>query len=333
MSVEHAYPSPTEIAQMPAYERIVHYQLVDHPGMRGRIPDREAAWMLSFLGMAFIEEQRHEEALAAARRALALARACAPDDGTLLATVLLNLGVARFSGGDLAGAVDCYRECWTHARRADDTETLIKAGTNALSNLRSSVAVGDAELALLRELVPLLDAHHRRSEAALAVKLIGETLLAHGALADAIGALDEALARLKGMRRAQDVRRSIVDDLLDADAQLPDPALGPPLGPGARGEVSALVIDGAECLTRGLPERAERCLRRALSLLTRRRRSPERVLAAYLFLMLGDPSGAAQDLERISPGLGRWVHAAAHARDVSNLIRVATALTKKRDQR
>ncbi|GAA0424013.1 hypothetical protein Acor_44780 [Acrocarpospora corrugata] len=162
-----------EVAAMPAYARIAHYQLVEHPAIRrGALGDevdaRTLSHVLALLCMAYADEERYEEAIAAGERALRIA----PQDDALRGPVLLNLGVAHSRSGDLVAGLACHRRSWAHARRAGDLGTLLKAGGNSLLALESGHPLGEPELAFLTECLPVFEELERRPEMARAALLL-----------------------------------------------------------------------------------------------------------------------------------------------------------------
>ncbi|QDQ14932.1 CpXC domain-containing protein [Streptomyces spectabilis] len=125
------------LERLPAYARIAQLQLVELPRFRDATTAGALGHLLGCLCLAHAEEERYEEAVDAGRRALRIATEQAADDPALLGHVWLNLGVTHSRAGDLAQGLAAYLESWTHCRRADARETLVKAGGNALLSLES----------------------------------------------------------------------------------------------------------------------------------------------------------------------------------------------------
>ncbi|OIJ63617.1 tetratricopeptide repeat protein [Streptomyces mangrovisoli] len=353
-------PSDTswaDVEQMPAYERVAHFVLVDHPAVRQDLSDGEVAGTLGLLCHAYAEEERYDEAVTAGLRALRLARERAADDSGLLAHVLLNLGVAHSRNGDLEKGLAAYLEGWTHARRGGDEQTLMKAGTNALLALESGRPVGDAEFAFLKDCDAVFEAADRLSEAARASRLFGEALLVRGHVADAIAVLDRVLVTTESLGSARTLRAETTRLLEEADRRIAEadrrrhPAAttgrrvppgdgaadSPRLGPGVLREVRALVDDGVESTLRRIVPRTRTCFSRAVTLLERRRTTRERLLAAFLLLVGArlahheedEPtaiellSQAEKELDLLKPSSANWVKARAHDLDLGELSALA----------
>ncbi|MGW7528862.1 hypothetical protein [Streptomyces sp. NPDC054783] len=337
MMTEPPDPTPGDLAQRPAYERVAHFALVDSPAVRRRLSDGEVASVLGSLCLAYAQEERYDEAVVAGLRALRIAVDKAADDSALRGHVLLNLGVAHSRGGDLDKGLAAYLEGWTHARRCGDEETLFKAGANALLALESGRPTRDAEFAFLEECRAVFEAADRQPETARASRLLGEALLARGHVADAIAVLDRVLVLTESLRGARKMRRETTRLLEEADRRISDRPGSPPLGPGALQEVRALVDDGVESALRGIVPRTRKCFSRALNLLERRCRTRERVLAAFLLLVVArlawheddEPTAtellnrAAKELELIKPALGTWVKTRAYDLDLGELSALA----------
>ncbi|MGW0410159.1 hypothetical protein ACWDZX_02395 [Streptomyces collinus] len=332
-------PDTTEadFLRMPAYERVARFALVDMPAVRRMLSDRDVASVLGSLCLAYAQEERYDEALAAGLRAQRIARGRAADDPALLGHVLLNLGVAHSQAGDLEKGLAAYLESWPHARRGGDEGTLFKAGANALLALEAGQPTGEAEFSFLQECRAVFEAADRQPETARASRLLGEALLERGQVADAIAVLDRVLVLTESLGGARSMRRETTRLLLKADRRIGDPADTPPLGPGVLYEVRALVDDGVQSALRGLVPRTRTCFSRALALLERRARPRERLLAAFLLLVGGrlafheddEPAAfalmtrAGQEVELIKPSLAEWVKSCAYDLDLGELSRLA----------
>ncbi|WP_030679199.1 tetratricopeptide repeat protein [Streptomyces sp. NRRL B-1347] len=330
-----------DLERMPAYARIAYLQLVELPGLRDTTSPETLAYLLCFLCQAYAEEERYAEAISTGRRALRIATEQASGDSALLGHVRLNLGVAHSQAGDLAQGLDSYLESWTHCRRADLRETLGKAGSNALLALESGQPTGERELAFLQECRAVFEAAGQRPQAARACGLLGAALLARGRAAEAVDALDRMLVLSESLGGARTMRRETVRHLQEADRLLTGEAGAPTLGPGVLTEVHALVADGVESLSRERPDRATTCFSRALLLLRRRTREPQRMLAAFLLLVLArltwaqaadeDAAGAAAELlgrageevAKVGKAQGDWVKLRAHLGDLDDLRQLA----------
>ncbi|QCX80505.1 hypothetical protein C9F11_34610 [Streptomyces sp. YIM 121038] len=326
-----------ELERMPAYARIAHLQLVELPQLRRTTAPDTLSYLLGCLCLAYADEERYDEAVSTGERALRIATEQAAADDALLGHVRLNLGVAHSRSGDLARGLASYLESWTHCRRADARETLVKAGSNALLALESGQPTGERELAFLQDCRSVFAAAGLRPQTARACLLLGAALLARGRAADAVGVLDHVLVLTESMGGARPQRRETVRLLQEADrtlAGLPD---APALGPGVLSQVCALVVDGVESLGRARLDRAATCFSRALLLLERRTREPHRMLAAFLLLVLGrlsrardDEAAAAEllgragrELTRIGRAQGDWVKLRAHLGDLDDLRKLA----------
>ncbi|MET8170081.1 tetratricopeptide repeat protein [Streptomyces sp. NPDC005329] len=333
---ERTDPDPEAPEQMPAYQWIAHLEMatrVVRPAPRGS----DLAYLLGYLCLYYAEEERYDEAIAAGQRALRTAVKEAAENSALRGHVLLNLGVAHSRSGDLDKGLAHYLESWKHARRSGDEGTSSKAGANALLVLESGRPVETAEFAFLEECRVVGEATDRRPEAVRASRLLGEALLARGRPVDAIALLDRVLVLAESLRGARTVRRETVQLLEEADRRLGDRADVPPLGPGVLREVRALVDDGVENVARGIPTRTRTCLSRALTLLERRGRTRERVLAAFLMLVVArlawnedDEQAAAEllsraseELELIKPAQGTWVKTRAFGLQLGELSALA----------
>ncbi|MGW1984952.1 hypothetical protein ACWCPJ_21275 [Streptomyces collinus] len=326
-----------DFSRMPAYERVARFALVDMPAVRRMLSDRDVASVLGSLCLAYAQEERYDEALAAGLRAQRIARGRAADDPALLGHVLLNLGVAHSQAGDLEKGLAAYLESWPHARRGGDEGTLFKAGANALLALEAGQPTGEAEFSFLQECRAVFEAADRQPETARASRLLGEALLERGQVADAIAVLDRVLVLTESLGGARSMRRETTRLLLEADRRIGDPADTPPLGPGVLYEVRALVDDGVQSALRGLVPRTRTCFSRALALLERRARPRERLLAAFLLLVGGrlafheddEPAAfalmtrAGQEVELIKPSLAEWVKSCAYDLDLGELSRLA----------
>ncbi|MFF7240167.1 hypothetical protein [Streptomyces collinus] len=343
-------PETTEadLSRMPAYERVARFALVDMPAVRRMLSDRDVAAVLGSLCLAYAQEERYDEALAAGLRAQRIARGRAADDPALLGHVLLNLGVAHSQAGDLEKGLAAYLESWPHARRGGDEGTLFKAGANALLALEAGQPTGEAEFSFLQECRAVFEAADRQPETARASRLLGEALLERGRVADAIAVLDRVLVLTESLGGARSMRRETTRLLLEADRRIGDPADAPPLGPGVLHEVRALVDDGVQSALRGLVPRTRTCFCRALALLERRARPRERLLAAFLLLVGGrlafheddEPAAfvlmkrAGQEVELIKPSLAEWVKSCAYDLDLGELSRLArNAAVSARERR
>ncbi|MEV0443253.1 hypothetical protein AB0I46_30455, partial [Streptomyces spectabilis] len=283
------------LERLPAYARIARLRIVELPGFRDATTPDVVGYLLGCLCLAYAEEERYEEAVGAGRRALRIATEQAADDAALLGHVWLNLGVAHSRAGDLAQGLAAHLESWTHCRRADAREALVKAGGNALLALESGQPTGERELAFLQECRSVYEAAGLRPQTARACRLLGAALVDRGRAADAVGVLDQGLALTESHGGARAMRRETVRLLGEADRQLSGGAGAPALGPGLLSEVRALVADGVESLRRERADRATTCFSRALALLERRSREPQRMLAAFLLLVLARLARAQDD--------------------------------------
>jgi len=162
----------------------------DHPG------GEEVAYALLNLGVALGGLERHDEAIAGYRRALAILEARLGPDHPDVALVLNSLGVSLVERGQRADALDSYQRALAITRRAlgADHPTAAVQAANIADLLLDLDRTGEAAATAAGAVASLERGQVGGVEMVHALTVLGRARLRGGATAEAVRTLQRAVA-------------------------------------------------------------------------------------------------------------------------------------------
>jgi tetratricopeptide (TPR) repeat protein len=180
------------LQSMTGYERIVFYELIGLPHARVSGDQRQLAWGLSDLGLAYAGERRFAEAAEYIAEAEALFTAAGDVEG--LATTALHLGVAYAESRQLDAAERAYRRAFDMALACDHAKVAQLAAQSLVNLYRDGRVDSDPAGSMLARLSEHARDHNLPFLAVRVAQARAERAERAGRSAESLAALTEALA-------------------------------------------------------------------------------------------------------------------------------------------